>query len=128
MHSVIFLFPPVINENILLQKSVPKNMNKVQTNAGLNAGVVISEVDLGCVHEAQFFSSSHALFLLYHMQFCFHLFVCLCSFTGHQHNGCQQHLARFTPVTPDAAVYLLSPSSHLSPPSLGCLLFSSFSL
>lgn len=54
MHSVIFLFPPVINENILLQKSVPKNMNKVQTNAGLNAGVVISEVDLGCVHEAHF--------------------------------------------------------------------------
>lgn len=28
------------------------------------------------------------------MQLCFHIFVCLYSFTSHQHNGCGKHLAR----------------------------------
>lgn len=40
-------------------------------------------------------------------------YLCLYSFTGHQHDGCQKHLARFTSVPPNAAVYLSSPSSHL---------------
>lgn len=59
----------------------------------MNSGVIISNVDLGCIW-ATFFFSFHALLLLYHMQLCFHIFVCLYSFTSHQHNGCQKHLAR----------------------------------
>lgn len=42
----------------------------------MNAGVIISNVDLGYTW-ATFFFSSHASLLLYHMQLCFHIFVCI---------------------------------------------------
>lgn len=108
-----FFFSPCNKSKHSPAKVYPKEYEQGANKHRVERWCCYFQGRLGLCIRGTFFSSSHALFLLYHMQFCFHIFVCLYSFTGHQQNGCQQHLARFTPVTPNAAVYLSSPSSHL---------------
>lgn len=102
-------------------------MNKVQTNAGLNAGVVISEVDLGCVHEAHF--SPHPM-LCFCCTTCnsvfISLFVCAHSLATNTMavNSTWQDLLQWHLML----LFIYCPHLLIYPPSLGCLLFSSFSL
>lgn len=107
------------------EKVYPKGYEQGGNKPRVNAGV-ISNVDFGLCIWGTFFSSSHALFLLYHMQFCFHIFVCIHSLatsTTAVKSTWQDWLLCHLML-----LFIYRPHLLIYSPSLGCLLFSSFSL
>lgn len=92
MYNVIYFFFCSRLKHSSEKKYIPKSMNNVKTSNEYWCHYFQRRLRLYIW--AAFFFSFHALLLLYHMQFYFHIFVCLYSFTSHQHNGFQKHLAR----------------------------------
>lgn len=122
-----FFFSPCNKWKHSPEKVHPKGYEQGGNKRRVNAGVVISNVDLGCVYEARFFSP-HPM-LCFCCTTCNSVFISLFVFI---HWPPAQWLSKALGKIYFSAAWccwlFIVPHLLIYSPSLGCLLFSSFSL